>query len=32
MTNAAPRTGDVYLKLGGTDSYGEIANIADWGR
>jgi concanavalin A-like lectin/glucanase superfamily protein len=30
MTNAAPRTGDVYLKLAGTDSYVEIASIADY--
>ena len=31
MTNSAPRTGDVYLKLTGVDSYVQIANIADYG-
>lgn len=30
MTNAAPQTSDVYLKLTGVDSYVEIASIADY--
>ena len=30
MTNAAPQTGDVYLKVTGVDSYVEIASIADY--
>ena len=30
MTNSAPRTGDVYLKLTGVDSYVQIASIADY--
>src|SRR5215469_11839927 len=30
MVNAAPVTGDVYLKLTGVDSYVEIASIADY--
>lgn len=30
MTNAAPRKGDVYLKLAGSDSYVEVASIADY--
>jgi hypothetical protein len=31
MANAAPATGDVYLKLTGDGSYVEIASIADYG-
>jgi len=30
MTNAAPVTGDVYLKLTGIDSYVEVVSIADY--
>ena len=30
MTNSAPRTGDVYLRLTGVDSYVQIASIADY--
>lgn len=30
MTNAAPQNGDVYLTLTGSDSYVEIASIADY--
>src|ERR1700736_2307907 len=30
MTNAAPRKGDVYLKLIGVDSYVEISSIKDY--
>jgi hypothetical protein len=30
MTNAAPQTGDAYLKVTGVDSYVEIASIADY--
>ena len=30
MTNAAPKKGDVYLRLSGIDSYVEIASIADY--
>ena len=31
MMNAAPGSGDVYLKVTGADSYVEIASIADYG-
>jgi hypothetical protein len=30
MTNAAPGSGDVYLKVTGADSYMEICSIADY--
>jgi hypothetical protein len=30
MTNAAPKKGDVYLRLTGSDSYVEIASIVDY--